>query len=463
MYPVTDEFKVSVRQSHRLIVKAEVLRDGQVLATIYPDAGSVEIDQRRAQRRTCALTLHAGGQSLVVVNTYSTYATLSAGSATYAALGSNYPNYGATREIVNSTTEIVDDGLVPSTGLDLLTPYGNELRLWRGIQYRKVNDDGTVETVDEFVPLGVFLMTEVTINTDGTGLVIDIAGTDRALRVARARWTDPYQIASGTNVATAILALLQDRYADIQTRFTSTSATTAAVTLGLDNSNDPWSDAQKLAEAAALSLYFDADGVCVLEPVSDYTVAATVEAYEEGSEAMLLNASRTLSSDGVFNAVLVTAEGTDMPQPYRSLAVDDNPASPTYVYGPFGFVPEFVSSPLVTSQEAADNLARAKLAELRGTNESISWGQIVDPSLDAGDIVAIRNTAAKITRAMVLDRLTIPLSPEEAMNASGRTIVFNYGETIVTGSGAVVVVNEANATVPSSDTASGIVRSQAIP
>lgn len=460
MYPVSEAFKVAVRYSHKVITKAEILRAGQKLADIYPDSGSVEIDQRRAVRRTASISLHGGETLFGVVNVYPTYATFQPNYATYAALSAAVPTYAGTQTVLDRIQTETDDGLVPSTGLDLLTPYGNELALYRGIEYRLAGGD----TVQEFVPLGVFVITDVAINADESGIAISLDGSDRALRISRARWTEPYQIASGTNVGTALLALLQDRYPDIQTRFSATTDTVAQMTLGLDTDNDPWSDAVEIAESFGLRLYFDADGVCVLEPEPDYSVSATVETYSENDEAMLLSASRSLSAEGVYNAVVVTAEGSDMETPFRAIAIDDNPASPTYVYGPFGLVPFFVSVPTINTQAAANKLASSRLNSIRGTNENISWSQIVDPSLDASDIVAINNAKAKIARAMVLDRLSIPLRYDEAMTATGRTIVFAYGDTVVSSTGQVVVTdpNQGGNTVPDSSSEGGIVRSQTI-
>ena len=471
MYGVSDRFKVAVRYSHQVITKAEVLRAGQKIAEVFPESGSVEIDARRAVRRTCSLTLHASGNILTGSEVYQPYANVASAYANYTTMATE-SNYNAIREVIGTDYEVLDDALVPSTGADLLAPYGNEVALYRGIRYRRASDYlyaslsadhatyaaldaavnaygaldnlvGDIITTDEFVPLGVFLITETTVSVDEQGLTIAIDGQDRALRISRARWIDPYQIASGTNVATAIRGIIEDRWPDVVCRFSETTRTVSAVTLGLDSDNDPWQDALDIAAAAGMTLYFNPDGVCVLEPEPDYTVAATVETYAEDSEAMLLSATRGLSSEGVYNAVVATAEGSDLVTPYRAVAYDDDPASPTYVYGPFGLVPLFVSSPLINSQAAAQTFADTQLNLLRGTNEQITWTQIVDPSLDVNDIVAIYNTHAKIARAMVLDRLTIPLASTESMSAAGRTIVFAYGDVVVTSTG--VVVNQPGA------------------
>lgn len=496
MYPVSDRFKVEVRYSHQAITRAEVLRDGQTIGIIYPESGSVEIDQRRAARRTCQVSLHAGGRVVTYIPTYNTYASVSALYANYTAFAASVGSYADTQLITGSTTALEDDDLVPGSGLDLLTPFGNELRLYRGIRYRQQDAftyaassalyatyaalgtaigsysaltliPGPIGTVDEFVPLGVFPMTEVSINQDEAGVQLDITGVDRSMIVSDNRWLEPYQIASGTNVKTALTNLLQDRYPDILLRFADTTATTTAVTLGVDTENDPWADAQQIAEAAGLQLYFDADGYCVLDSIADYTVAASVEQYNENEEAMVLTTSRILSRDGIFNAVVVTAEGTDTVEPYRAVAVDDNPSSPTYVYGPFGYKPTFRSSPLINSQESANKYATSVLNEIKGTQEGLQWAQIVDPSLDAGDLVSIVNVTAKLARAIVIDRLSIPLSAADAMAAQGRTIVYQVGDTVVTAGGeavAVVAPDTSSTGKGTGDSASPgfIIRSQSI-
>jgi hypothetical protein len=55
---------------------------------------------------------------------YPTYGDLSGGYATYAALQS----------IVSYDEVTVDDGLIPTQSFSDVAPFGNELRLWRGIE-----------------------------------------------------------------------------------------------------------------------------------------------------------------------------------------------------------------------------------------------------------------------------------------------------------------------------------------
>jgi hypothetical protein len=52
---------------------------------------------------------------------------------TYADLAAAFPNYAALQSITGYTEIDVDDGLIPDSAFSDVTPFGNELRLWRGV------------------------------------------------------------------------------------------------------------------------------------------------------------------------------------------------------------------------------------------------------------------------------------------------------------------------------------------
>lgn len=167
MYPVSAEFKSRVRQAHQIRVRAEVWRSGVFLRSLDIIDGSVDIDARRAQRRTCRVTVPATKPTVSLVPVYNTYRSIrgiviewgdsiatwhSVGAftwaqanysptdqqepeyATYGELATGYASYGALKKVVSYTEETVDDGLIPTSAFSALAPFGNELLLWRGIQ-----------------------------------------------------------------------------------------------------------------------------------------------------------------------------------------------------------------------------------------------------------------------------------------------------------------------------------------
>lgn len=450
MYPVSAAFKAAVRGTHKATVRAEVWRNSSRIRTLEVDSGSVEVDSRRAQRRTCTVSLSGPKPSAVLVPEYLTYADLKGYAANYGALKAAYSSYAALKIIVDYVESVTDDGLIPTNAFSDVSPFGNEIALWRGIEvernvyrlyydiksstttygtfktqwvkYGQLKQPTGTETYNEEVPLGVFVITEVNIEESGKGVKMEIHGVDRSIRVQKASWIQPFGIASGTNLATAIAYVLTDRYPDVQMDFASVSTTLPTTVLGLGGSNDPWSDAQRLALAGGLELFFDGNGVAVLRQVQDPTTVSPAETYLEDEEAMILQVKRRLSTDTTFNGVVVTAEGSKTKPPLRVAAFDEDPASPTYRYGPFGDRPTFVSSQAITSVAMAGAVAVAQLAKVRGAEENVDWGQICDPSLDAEDVILLENTGTRLSKVMMIDKVTIPLHPKDPMSATARTV-----------------------------------------
>lgn len=133
MFSVSPEFKAAVRGSHRVTVRAEVWRSGVFLRSVDVLEGVVDVDARRAQRRTCQLRVAAQRPSVEYTPVWNRYASLVGSAANYAAFNALYPNYSAIRVIVSYDEVQVDEGLVPTSAFSDLAPFGNELYLWRGV------------------------------------------------------------------------------------------------------------------------------------------------------------------------------------------------------------------------------------------------------------------------------------------------------------------------------------------
>lgn len=377
MYPTTAEFKTAVATNHIVVSKAEVWSSDIRLAELDVASGTVEVSTSSAVRRTCRVSL---------ITTRDT------------------------------------DNLVPDTQFDLLTPYGNELRLYRGIRF----DDGS----EEYVPLGVFVITDVNVTDNNSGVEIEVAGEDRALIIGRNKWTSPYQVTSAA-LETAIADLLENRYPEIVTSFPATNVTVNQVILGVEKDNDPWQDAVELCQLVGYDLFFDATGTAVMKQFPTLDGTSPVAIFAEGDGTTVLSLSRTLTSKETFNGVIYYVEGTNVTSPIRVEVWDEDPSSPTYRYGKFGQVPTFVESNLLATSAQAITAATLLLNTYIGAQETINWEGIVNPALDVQDIVYVKAVGAKVDRLVILDSLTIPLSPEETMTAAARTVrLVASGETV---------------------------------
>lgn len=380
MYPASAAFKNAVRNDHIVIAKAEIYRGEQLLTTLDIDTGSVSIDAKSAVRRTCEIHL---------------------------------------------MTDRTNNNLVPDTDFDALSPFGNELRVYRGIQY----SDGT----EEYVPLGVFVITEIDINDTNEGVDINVRGEDRSILITRNKWLEPYQMVDGT-LEDSLTALLTDRFDDIVTNFPATNVTVNQVILGAEESNDPWKDAVELAELVGFDLYFDVNGVATLKQFPTLDGSVVVATFVEAENQTLTSLTRTISSKETYNGVIYVVEGSNVDTPIRIEAWDEDTTSPTYRYGPFGEAPTFIKTNVITSEADAIKAATLLLNTYIGAQEAINWSALVDPTLDVNDVIYIKSSGAKVDRLVIIDSLTIPLAPQDELSGVARVVrVVNADEVIEVG------------------------------
>lgn len=367
MLTVTAAFLVEVARSHRIATAAQVMSGvtasspGVVLnSSLRITGGTVRADVANAIRRSCDVTL------------------------------------------VDPTGTVT-----PAQAGDLLSPYGNEVQLFRGVTYT----DGTTETV----PLGVFGIAEVKVEDAAQLLTINVVGYDRADRVARALLTDSYTIAAGTNTATGIQALIASRVPGLTYNFTTT-ATTLPLTV-FQVGDDPWAKSLEMAKAIGCDLFFDPYGVCTLTPVTDPNVAPTVATFAEGASATLTKLSRAFTNRQTFSDVIAIGQGSGVGTPVRAQVQDLNVLSPTYYLGPYGDVVTVYNSPLLLTAAQATTAATAILNRQTGLAEQLTLAALVNPALDIFDVVQVTRARSNVNARYSIDSLTYPLSADGTLEA----------------------------------------------
>jgi hypothetical protein len=355
-----DDLVSAISSSHLATASAEMWFGDTDLGELPISTGSVSIDATRAILRTCSLTVSP------------------------------------------------DSSRPLSEFYDLLSAYGVEVRLFRGVS-------GTL------IPLGVFLVTDL--DYDEAGMSLTLNGSDRSLRISRARLVDPYTIAAGTDLAQALTDLLHDRWGACPVAFTATdtgaATVPAQVVLDVGESSDPWAGAQALAQAAGFNLYFDTNGLARLRIPPDLARTQADYTYSGGEAAVVIASTVHLSYDKTYTGVVASGEGTGVATPLRSVVWDTDPSSPTYYLGPAGMVPYFYSSPLLTTQASCDAAAATLLSSVTGKSEQVGWTQVVNPMHDAWDVVDITHPDGSVHRYL-LDQITMPLSAADPMSATAR-------------------------------------------
>jgi hypothetical protein len=450
MWPASAELRAALAGPHRVTLRAEIWRGDQCILTAKPVAGSITDDQTRSVRRSITADLVAQRELPTVADVYATYATLAEAAPTYEALTALAAQYSQLAALVDQVIGSRPDPLMPGSGAaDPLAPYGNELRVWRGVfvqveippsyssltaptydalgaQYstygQMAQDVQQVEVVEE-VPLGVFALTEYDAEDSGAEIRITVQGEDRSRRISRNRWSQPYAIAAGTPAVDAIADLLRDRWDDVDVVVeTSSTATVGKAVLGQETDNDPWADARKIAKAVGLDVYFDVVGRAVITDVVDVDGASPTSRFVVGQTGTATRMRRGADAATAYNGWIVTGEGTSTETPVRAEAWDDDPTSPTWVDGPYGRVPRFYSSSMITTVEQAQRTAAAMRARAVGIAETLDWSAVVDPTVHAGDVALVVNPALRVSRLVVLDSVEIPLAVTDGMTATGRRV-----------------------------------------
>lgn len=406
-------------RSHQALCAVEVIEDGVVVATIPVSDGQVTIDGGASVRRRCTLTVPAFDSPLVPSG------DMVGQPGTYAGLGSVY----------GADTAATYGQLFYASRSYLGVAQGFELRVWRGVAAAPGSSSygamsGTYGTAGSLtygelfgqvmVQLGVFGVGRARVRDSDEGPVVEVEGWDRSRRVARARWTQLYSVAAGTNYTEAIHDALQSRLAGVPADLMSTGRVTPLLVFGEERQNNPWKDLSTMARNLGAEILFDARGIARLRPEPDPAVDPVAWRFVEGENCTMLDLERYLDDERTYNGVIVTGEHPDNGAPVRAEVWDDDPASPTYRFGGYGEVPYFVTSAYITTQDQAREVARATLRRVRGVEEAVELTAVPNPYLDAGDVIEVVRARAKTAGRFIVESVTIPLTADGAMSVSAR-------------------------------------------
>ncbi len=367
-------FGQSVASSHTVVSRVDLVSSTGVTTTVYPVDGSVTVDARRAVRRTVSL---------------------------------RFVDYDGT--------------LVPTVASSPLSPFDGTMRVYRGIQY------GT--GVREYVPLGVFYMTDVTVAVDESGVVIDVEGEDLARLALDRRWSNIRRPNLSQNLRDLLIALVgtEGFYKGVPTQIATTSMvmpSTHRVALGASTNQMPWEDILLVAQAAGFEAWFDVDGRFIAEPHPPLDLSSSESAtYVAGEGSTLLGVERRLTLEGVLNRVSIKGEGSGIPRDPvtgvlpQGVAEDTNPSSPTNttLIGPRTVE---ISTPIISTAARANAVASLLLPQYIG--QPISFAAVPDPRLDARDIVRVTDERIGVDTTVVVDTIDMPLGPSGSMTVTGR-------------------------------------------
>ncbi len=304
----------------------------------------------------------------------------------------------------------------PVSPTDTFGVYGQQLYVERGVRYL----DGT----EERVPLGVFVITAVSGNVHEGPLTIAGAGMEVLVRRSK------YETAASTGGRTAtqfVQAALQEAIPGASLVSTASRGSSSLATKTWDPDTDRWTAIREVATSIGAEVYCDAYGTFRMVDIPDPDVLGSpVWNVNAGPRGVMVSAEIALSSDDVFNKVIVTGENSsDNTPPVMGTATITDATDPLRYGGAFGKVTKRVSSSLVTTAVQATNMANSLLRKYRQANRSVTLRAVPNPALDAGDWIRADYGPVLPPELHLVQSFEIPLS----VNGGASTIATVSGRT----------------------------------
>lgn len=301
--------------------------------------------------------------------------------------------------VSRTLTLVVDQSLYPDDPSDLLAPYGNRIRATRGIEF----GDGGRYAWTVFTGR----IQEAVLAPDGTCVV---PAADRSLEVAEFGFQFPTNSQAGATVNAEFIRLVSDALSDA---VFGTSDTFFQTVPQLTWESDRAGAIDEMATTVGAFWYALADGSFVLRRYA-WTVASPPLLTLSDGEGGILMGSPSRDRDGVWNSIGVSGERADGTTPVFAIAQDLNPASATYVNGPFGQRHRHIRLQTPQTQGSAQTAANDWLRRSIGLFETWRWSQPPDAALELGDVVSL-NAFDRTGIIQVVSGFSLPLDPGSMM------------------------------------------------
>lgn len=313
--------------------------------------------------------------------------------------------------------------LGPDTSLDLdgVTPFGTRIRIEAGVR--------PLRSRPLTVPLGIYRVNSTGRDTDDA---VSLEGVSMEAQVQDTRFLTPRTLGGGAGDSARELVQLLIGEAVPNVSY-DWRVDGDQVIPRIHQDQDRWAvidgsnDSTSIAKTLGAEIYCDSAGTFVIAP--------TPTLYDDPvwtvrRDQALVKADESWERDGVYNVVVANGESTasDAPPVGPGIAWDNDPDSPTYagpdpvnfpeLAGPFGVVPRFYSSPLLTSLSGCQVAAQSLLADALGLHKTVSFDSVVNPAIEPGDVLLVEVTEGRY-ESHLIDSLSFSLG-EATMSCSTR-------------------------------------------
>jgi hypothetical protein len=227
--------------------------------------------------------------------------------------------------------------------------------------------------------------------------------------------TQPRYYPATRTFASVISELVTDIYPDVVILHDGDAAQ-EPIGRDLIVERDRYEALKDLAESLGKVVYWDGQGFLRVEDTPD--PQEIVWDIRAGHMGVLVNSSREVSRDGVYNGVVAKGEGVTG-EAVHAVVVDNGPNSPTRWGGRFGKVPREYASPLLTTGPQARMAAESLLRRYIGVPYSVSFGVVPNPALRPRE--AVRITQKDGNREVhLVETCRVPLAYDAVMTGTTR-------------------------------------------
>lgn len=296
----------------------------------------------------------------------------------------------------------VDETFFPEGPESVFAPFGSELRAFRGVDY----GDGSFEEW----PVFVGPIVDVGENDDGS---VSISAQDQAVRVTRNKFIYPHSARPPRLVMDEMFDLISGGFPDAQFGVSDSFLDQLKANTWEE---DRGRAIDELAESIGGFWYALADGRFVIrrDPVAALDPPSLRDLKVGGADGQLSTVLRARDADDLFNVVVARSESTEGVVPMRAVAQDSDPASATWVGGPYGQHVEHIELPNVASFGAVQSAARDALARGLSWTQTTAGRGVPDATIELGDVYDVVQ-AGRVTVRQVVTDISMPLDLEREM------------------------------------------------
>lgn len=264
-----------------------------------------------------------------------------------------------------------------SSWTDAPSPYGVELRVWSVIS----------QGATAFPRVPIFTGRVESRTRDRRSGKISLECWDRFAAINDDAFEAPRPAPAGQRISDTIGTLIQETFTDVAVSNTATSG--AVVPAGLtwgDGDGSRGLAIDKMALSIGAEVLALADGTFLIRdyPTMFGPVAWTVGI---GSAGVIVSDRLQQARSGVANRWVITGNQTAAAASVRSVVTITS--GPLAYGGPYGRVVRTYTDPMITTVDQATVAGNAILARVQGMGRQRDLGTIVNPALEAGDLIQV--------------------------------------------------------------------------